>query len=66
MKLYLLNYDTDTGSREEWNIFYTPTEAFSTDELRKARIEVLKKELDEDDEPMGYEFHKFELETDSA
>lgn len=26
--IYLLYYDKDDGSRENWNTFYTPVEAF--------------------------------------
>ncbi len=42
MKVYLLYYDTDYGSREEWNTFYTPCEVFATDAERQARIDVIK------------------------
>ena len=42
MKVYLLYYDTDYGSREEWNTFYTPVEAFGTPEMRKTRIDAIK------------------------
>lgn len=42
MKVYLLYYDTDVGSREEWNTFYTPVEVFTSDEERSARIDVIK------------------------
>jgi hypothetical protein len=43
MKLFCLNFDTDnTGSREEWNTFYTPLEVYSKDELREIRVEELK------------------------
>jgi hypothetical protein len=42
MKIYLLYYDTDTGSREEWNTFYTPCEAFATPQQRAERIEFIK------------------------
>jgi len=37
MSIYLLFYDTSHGSREEWNTFYTPVEAFSTKESRVLR-----------------------------
>ena len=42
MKLYLRYYDTDMGSREEWNTFYTPCEVFDSEEKRQARIDVIK------------------------
>ena len=42
MKVYLLYYDTDYGSREEWNTFYTPVEAFGTAEMRQTRIDAIK------------------------
>ena len=59
MKLYLLYYDTDCGlSREEWNTFYTPVEVFDSEEKRRARIKFIKKQVDEDGEPLGYHFHK--------
>ena len=64
MKLYILNYDTDTGAREEWNTFYTPCEVFSTEELREARIAFLTQELDEDGDPYDYEFNKYDTELD--
>jgi len=64
MKVYILNYDQDTGAREEWNTFYTPCEVFSTEELRAARIAVLKIAVDEDGEPLDYEFHTYETTVD--
>ena len=36
--IYLLFYDTDSGSREEWNTFYTPCEVFLSSEDRETRI----------------------------
>ena len=57
MKLYLLYYDTDCGSREEWNTFYTPCEVFDSDEKRQERIDFIKAQVDEDGEPTDYEFH---------
>lgn len=67
MKLYLLYYDTDMGSREEWNTFYTPCEVFDTPEKRQARIDFIKQQADEDGYPLGYEFHTVDtvLMTDS-
>lgn len=44
MKVYLLYYDCNSGSREEWNTFYTPCEVFASDAERKARIDVIKAE----------------------
>lgn len=37
MTVYVLQYDADTGGREDWNVFYTPLEVFLTPELRDAR-----------------------------
>lgn len=62
MTIYLLYYDTDYGSNEEWNIFYSNPEAFSTPELREQRIDYLRKAVDEDGEPCEYEFHKVDIE----
>jgi hypothetical protein len=42
MKVYLLYYDTDYGSREEWNTFYTPCEVFDSEQKRQARIDFIK------------------------
>jgi hypothetical protein len=58
MKLYLLYYDTNHGSREEWNTFYTPCEIFDSTEKRQARIDFIKAQVDEDGEPVAYEFHE--------
>lgn len=57
MKIYLLYYDTDYGSREEWNTFYTPCEVFDSDAKRQERINFIKSQVDEDGEPVSYEFH---------
>ena len=62
MKVYLLYYDTDYGSREEWNTFYTPVEAFGSEELRQARIDFIRQQVDEDGEPVGYDFHTVDTE----
>lgn len=54
--IYLLFFDIDSGSREDWNTLYTPCEAFATAEMRdsrKAVIEKLNPEID---------FHERELE----
>lgn len=66
MKLYCLNYDTDYGDREEWNTFYTPTEIFSSEEKRDARIGELENSIDEDGEPYDYKFYKFEVFLDGV
>lgn len=42
MKVYLLYYDTDYGSREEWNTFHTPCEVFDSAERRQARIDFIQ------------------------
>lgn len=67
MKLYLLYYDTDYGSREEWNTFYTPVEVFDSAKKRQARIDFIRAQIDEDGEPVEYEFHKVDtvLMTDT-
>ena len=67
MKLYLLYYDTDYGSREEWNTFYTPVEVFDSEAKRQARIDFIKQQVDEEGEPVLYEFHTVdkELMTDA-
>ena len=60
--IYLLYYDTDYGSREEWNTFYTPVEAFRTPADRDARKAFLKNSVDQDGEPLEYEFHEVNIE----
>jgi hypothetical protein len=62
MKLYLLYYDTDMGSREEWNIFYTPCEVFDSEQKRQARIDFIKQQVDQDGEPVDYGFHEVDTE----
>ena len=62
MKLYLLYYDTDYGSREEWNTFYTPVEVFDSAEKRQARIDFIRQQVDQDGEPVGYDFHTVDTE----
>jgi hypothetical protein len=57
MNVYLLYYDTDYGSREEWNMFYTPCEVFDSDEKRQQRIAFIKQQVDEDGNMIPYEFH---------
>lgn len=56
--IYLLFYDTDSGSREEWNTFYTPCEVFLSSEDRETRITYLSNLCDEDGDPYSYIFHK--------
>lgn len=57
MKLYLLYYDTDHGSREEWNTFYTPCEVFDCPKKRQARIEFLKLQVADDGTLWNYDYH---------
>lgn len=40
-KVFLLFYSKDEGSREDWSVFYTPCEVFSTDAARLRRINQL-------------------------
>lgn len=67
MKVYLLYYDTDYGNREAWNTFYTPVEVFDSEAKRQARIDFIKQQVDEEGEPVLYEFHTVdkELMTDA-
>ena len=59
MTIYLLYYDTDgTGAREEWNVFYTPVEAFDSEEKRQARIDFIKSQYPDE----GYEFQEVDIE----
>lgn len=58
MKVYLLYYDTDYGDREEWNTFHTPCEVFDSAEKRQARIDFIRAQVDQDGEPVEYEFHE--------
>jgi hypothetical protein len=62
MKVYVLQYDTDHGHSEEWNVFYTPMEVFDSREAVDARIAFLEKQINDDEEPCGYEFQVSELE----
>ena len=62
MKLYLLYYDTDYGSREEWNTFYTPCEVFDDPVKRQQRIDFIQQQVDEDGEPVEYVFHEVDTE----
>lgn len=65
MTLYLLYYDTNEGDREEWNVFYTPCEIYSTEQLRQDRITVLEGAVDEEGDPRNYEFEKQEVVIDT-
>jgi hypothetical protein len=58
MKLYLLYFDIDYGNREAWNTFYTPVEVFDSAKKRQDRIDFIKSQVDEDGEPVAYEFHE--------
>jgi len=62
MKVYLLYYDTDYGDREEWNTFHTPCEVFDSAEKSQARIDFIKSQVDQDGEPVEYEFHTVDLD----
>jgi hypothetical protein len=63
MKVYVLFYDTNYGSREEWTTFYTPCEVFDSPEKRKARMDFLSGLIDEEtDEPIGFGFHTLDLD----
>lgn len=64
--IYLLFYDTDSGSREEWNTFYTPVEAFSSKELRSLRVKELKNAVDDDGDPYDYQFHTIDVKLDET
>jgi hypothetical protein len=61
--VYLLFYDPDTGSREEWNYNYTPCESFSNPEDREKRIEYLKTSKNDDGDSCEYEFLRYDIET---
>lgn len=58
--IYLLFYDTDYGSREEWNTFYTPCEVFLSSEDRETRITYLSNLTDDNGDPCNYIFHKID------
>lgn len=62
MKVYLLYYDIDYGNREAWNTFYTPVEVFDSAEKRQARIDFIRQQVDQDGEPVEYEFHEVDEE----
>ena len=58
--IYLLFYDTDFGSRDEWNTFYTPCEVFLSSEDRETRITYLSTLCDDHGDPCNYIFHKID------
>ena len=59
--VYLLYYDHDgSGTREEWNTFHTPCEAFASDLDRDLRMRTLKAQ-DPD-----LEFHKVDIDVPPA
>lgn len=67
MKIYLLYFDIDYGNREAWNTFYTPVEVFDDPAKRQARIDFIRRQIDEDGDPVEYEFHEVDtvLMTDA-
>jgi hypothetical protein len=58
MELYLLFCSHDTGDREDWCVFYTTVEAYSSAELRQKRQDQLSAQ-DPD-----LEFHHHEIALD--
>jgi hypothetical protein len=62
MKVYLLYYDNDYGDRENWNTFHTPCEVFDSAEKRQARIDFIRAQVDDDGEPVEYEFYEVDLD----
>lgn len=60
MKLYFVAHDTDYGSREEWNVFYTPIEVYASEKEQQERVAYLK------EKHPGRTCHKWdsELSTD--
>lgn len=58
MKLYLLFCSYDSGDREDWNVFYTTVEAYSTAALRQQR----HTELAADDPDLCFEHREIELD----
>lgn len=60
MKLYLLYYDKDEEAPENWNVYHTPCEVFSSSLLRERRIIILQgKDPD-------LEFHSWEVTLDAV
>lgn len=67
MKIYLLYVDTvDSGGREEWNVFYTPVEAFTTPQNRDSRKAFLTQKFDKSPNygKGSYDFHEEDLVLD--
>jgi len=62
--VYLLYYDTDYGSREEWNTFYTPCEVFATEEHRQRRIDFIKANSEEYTDDDRFELVELEMMTE--
>ena len=62
-KVYLLFYDTDTGTTEEWDVCHTPCEVFTNPEDREKRIEYIKKFDKQLNNTYEYEFHKDEVDV---
>lgn len=68
MKLYMLAYEDSRleGASEQWDVFYTPIEAYSTPDLRKKRKSELKAERDPDDGTLiPYVFEEWIIELDT-
>lgn len=60
-KAYVLIYDTDNGSREDCNIFYSPIEVFADPETRQKRIEFIEANAGYD---IGFREEDLDLMTD--
>ena len=60
-KVYVLIYDTDNGSREDCNIFYSPIEVFTDPETRAKRIEFIENNTDYD---IGFRTEDLDMLTD--
>ena len=60
-KAYVLIYDTDNGSREDCNIFYSPIEVFADPETRAKRIEFIENNTGYD---IGFRTEDLDLLTD--
>lgn len=59
-KAYVLIYDTDNGSREDCNIFYSPIEVFADAETRAKRMDFIDTNAGYD---IGYRTEDIELMT---
>ena len=60
MIIYALFYSHDDGNREDWNVFYTPVELFSSHAKREQRI----KELAAQDADLQFEMQDLTLDAD--